>query len=58
MLILLLITIVGIFFVNNLGGYLMDTITKMTCDLTNTVFVEGEKLGKGYCDNEILKEFE
>lgn len=58
LLILCLITVVGIFLVNTLGGYLMDKITQMTCDLTNTVFVEGEKPGKGYCDNEILKEFE
>ena len=51
-LIISLITVVAIAVVKIFGGYLKDTVTKMGCGMMNKEFVEGEKIGEGYCQGD------
>ena len=51
-LIISLITVVAIAVVKIFGGYLKDTVTKMGCEMMNKEFVEGEKVGEGYCQGD------
>ena len=34
------------------GGYLKDSVTKMGCDMVGKEFVEGSKVGEGYCQGD------
>ena len=51
-LIISLITVVAVAVVKIFGGYLKDTVTKMGCDMMGKGFVEGEKVGEGYCQGD------
>ena len=48
-LIIALISVIVIVVVNTLGGTIKDTITKVSCSISNKEFVEGENSGEGYC---------
>ena len=48
-LIIALISVVVIGIVNAFGGYLKDAMTKSSCSLVDQEYVEGEKVGEGYC---------
>lgn len=48
-LIISLITIIAIAIVNTLGGYLKDSVTKMSCSLTGKEYVEGDRAGEAAC---------
>ena len=51
-LIISLITVVAIAVVKIFGGYLKDTVTKMGCEMMGKEFVEGSKVGEGYCQGD------
>lgn len=51
-LIISLITLIAIGLVNIFGGYLKDAVTKVGCEVMNKTYVEGEKIGKGYCEGD------
>ena len=48
-LIIALISVIIIGIINTFGGYLKDSITKTSCGLAGQEYVEGEKVGEGYC---------
>lgn len=48
-LIISLVTVVAIGLVKIFGGYLKDAITKSSCSMMNKEYVEGAKIGEGYC---------
>lgn len=51
-LIISLIAVVAVAVVKIFGGYLKDTVTKMGCEMMQKEFVEGEKIGTGYCEGD------
>lgn len=51
-LIISLITVVAIGLVKIFGGYLKDTVTKMSCEMIGKEYVEAEKIGEGYCEGD------
>ena len=51
-LIISLIAVVAIAVVKIFGGYLKDTVTKMGCEMMQKEFIEGEKVGTGYCEGD------
>ena len=57
-LIISLITVLVIGLVKVFGGYLGDAITKMGCNVSGKEYVEGEKIGEGYCLGDENKLFE
>lgn len=57
-LIISLITVLAIALVKVFGGYLKDAVTKMGCNVSGKEFVEGEKIGEGYCSGDEGKLFE
>ena len=57
-LIISLITVVAIGLVKIFGGYLQDAVTKMGCNISGKEYVEGEKVGGGYCSGDENKLFE
>ena len=52
-LIISLIAVVAIAVVKIFGGYLKDTVTKMGCEMMKKDYVEGEKIGEGYCEGDL-----
>lgn len=57
-LIISLITVLAIGLVKVFGGYLKDSVTKMSCSISDKEYVEGEKVGSGYCkgdENKIIE---
>ena len=48
-LIISLVTVVAIAAVRIFGGYLKDSITKMSCSMIGKEYVESKTIGKGYC---------
>ena len=56
-LIISLITVVAIGLVRIFGGYLKDTVTKMSCQVINKEYIEGDKIGEGYCEGDKDKDF-
>ncbi len=56
-LIISLITVVAVAVVKIFGGYLKDSVTKMGCDMMDKEFVEGAKIGEGYCAGDENKLF-
>ena len=56
-LIISLITVVAIGLVRIFGGYLKDTFTKMSCQVMNKEYIEGDKIGEGYCEGDKDKDF-
>lgn len=57
-LIISLITVLAIGLVKVFGGYLQDAITKMGCQVSGKEYIEGEKIGGGYCKGDENKLFE
>ena len=57
-LIISLITVLAIGLVKVFGGYLKDAVTKASCSVMEKEFVEGEKIGEGYCEGDEGKLFE
>lgn len=57
-LIISLITVLAIGLVKVFGGYLKDAVTKASCNVMGKEFVEGEKIGEGYCEGDEGKLFE
>jgi Flp pilus assembly pilin Flp len=57
-LIVSLISVIVIGVVKMFGGYLKDSITKVSCNIINQEYVEGDKPGEGYCtsDYEFINE--
>lgn len=51
-LIISLITVVAIGLVKIFGGYLKDTVTKMSCEMIGKEYVEAKKIGEGYCEGD------
>ena len=51
-LIISLITVVAIAVVKIFGGYLKDAVTKMGCEIVSKDYIEGEKVGEGYCEGD------
>ena len=48
-LIISLVTVVAIASVRIFGGYLKDSITKMSCQMIGKEYVEAKTIGKAYC---------
>ena len=57
-LIISLVTVVAIAAVRIFGGYLKDSITKMSCSMIGKEYVEGEKVGNAYCAGDENKLFD
>ena len=51
-LIVSLIAVLAIALVKIFGGYLKDTVTKVSCEMIGKEYVEGEKVGEAYCDGD------
>lgn len=50
LLIIAVISVVIISIVKLFGGYLQDSMTKSSCQLTGQTYVEGNSPGDGYCE--------
>ncbi len=48
-LIISLVTVLAIGLVKYFGGYLKDSVTKMSCNMSGKEYVEGKKVGEAYC---------
>ena len=48
-LIISLVTVVAIAAVRIFGGYLKDSITKMSCSMIGKEYVEAKTVGEAYC---------
>ena len=48
-LIISLVTVVAIAAVRIFGGYLKDSITKMSCQMIGKEYVEADTIGEAYC---------
>lgn len=51
-LIVSLIAVLAIALVKIFGGYLKDTVTKVSCEMIEKEYVEGEKVGEAYCEGD------
>lgn len=51
-LIISLITVVAIAVVKIFGGYLKDTVTKMSCEMMGKEYVETNTVGEAYCQGD------
>lgn len=51
-LIVSLIAVLAIALVKIFGGYLKDTVTKVSCEMIGKKYVEGEKVGEAYCEGD------
>ena len=47
-----LIAVLAIALVKIFGGYLKDTVTKVSCEMIGKEYVEGEKVGEAYCEGD------
>ncbi|MEE3342534.1 MAG: class III signal peptide-containing protein [Bacilli bacterium] len=57
-LIISLVTVVAIAAVRVFGGYLKDSITKMSCEMIGKEYVESKTIGKAYCKGDEDRIFE
>ena len=57
-LIISFITVLAIAAVKIFGGYLQDAVTKIGCSISGKEYVEGAKVGEGYCSGDEGKLFE
>lgn len=48
-LIISLVTVIAIAAVRIFGGYLKDSVTKMSCSMIGKEYVESKTIGEGYC---------
>ena len=53
-----LVTVVAIAAVKIFGGYLKDSITKMSCSMIGKEYVETDTVGEAYCAGDEDKLFE
>ena len=51
-LIISLVTVVAIAAVRIFGGYLKDSITKMSCSMIGKDYVESNTVGEAYCEGD------
>lgn len=51
-LIISLITVVAIALVKVFGGYLKDSVTKMSCQIMGKDYIESETIGEAYCEGD------
>ena len=51
-LIVSLIAVLAIALEKRFGGYLKDTVTKVSCEMIGKEYVEGEKVGEAYCEGD------
>ena len=51
-LIVSLIAVLAIALVKIFGGYLKDTVTKVSCEMIGKEYVEGEKVWEAYCEGD------
>ena len=56
-LIISLVTVVAIAAVRIFGGYLKDSVTKMSCEMIGKKYIEGKKVGEAYCEGDEDKVF-
>ena len=56
-LIISLVTVIAIAAVKIIGGYLKDSITKMSCTMIGKEYVETNKIGEAYCKGDEDKLF-
>lgn len=56
-LIISLVTVVAIAAVKIFGGYLKDSITKMSCSMIGKEYVETDTVGEAYCAGDEEKIF-
>ena len=57
-LIISLVTVIAVALVKIFGGYLEDAVTKMGCEISGKEYIEGKKIGTGYCSGDEDKLFE
>ena len=57
-LIIALISVITISLVNYFGGYLKDSITKMSCSMIGKEYVETDTVGEAYCAGDEDKIFD
>ena len=57
-LIISLVTVVAIAAVKIFGGYLKDSITKMSCSMIGKEYVETDTVGEAYCAGDEDKIFD
>lgn len=48
-LIISLVTVIAIAAVRVFGGYLKDSLTKVSCEMIGKEYVEGSHVGEAYC---------
>lgn len=51
LLIIAVISVIVISIVKMFGGYLQDAMTKVSCNIVDKVYVEGENPGEGTCES-------
>ena len=51
-LIVSLIAVLAIALVKIFGGYLKDTVTKVSCEMIGKEYVAGETVGEPYCEGD------
>ena len=56
-LIISLVTVVAIAAVKIFGGYLKDSITKMSCEMIGKEYVESNTIGEAYCEGDEARVF-
>ena len=56
-LIISLVTVIAIAAVKIFGGYLKDSVTKMSCQMIGKQYIEGKKVGEAYCEGDEDKIF-
>ena len=57
-LIISLVTVIAIAAVRIFGGYLKDSVTKMSCQMIGKEYVESQTVGKAYCKGDEDRLFE
>lgn len=57
-LIVSLVTVIAIAAVKVFGGYLKDSVTKMSCSMIGKEYVESNVVGKAYCAGDEDRIFE
>ena len=56
-LIISLVTVIAIAAVRIFGGYLKDSVTKMSCQMIGKYYVESKTVGEAYCKGDEDKLF-
>lgn len=57
-LIISLVTVIAIAAVKIFGGYLKDSVTKMSCQMIGKEYVESSTIGEAYCAGDEDKMFD